>query len=115
LSVLTQSAFIHGSFDTEIQRKLVDIYIEPDMETYGAGSFTDASAIIEIGEKYGQMYLEGFKNLRDSLENLGWRNSPVNKPLARDSFLVTEIVVKNNQSVPETFILDHHRSTGLWD
>ena len=27
LSVLTQSAFMHASFDTEVQRKLVDIYI----------------------------------------------------------------------------------------
>jgi NTE family protein len=106
LSVLAQSAFIHGSFDTEIQRKLVDIYIEPDMETYGAGSFTDAEAIIEIGEKYGQMYLEEFKNLKDSLEILGWINSPVNKPVARDSIYVAEIKVLNNQIVPETFILD---------
>ncbi len=106
LSVLTQSAFIHSSFDTDVQRKLVDIYIEPDMETYGAGSFTDAAAIVEIGEIYGQRYLEEFKNLKDSLENLGWSNSPVNKPMARDSFYVSEIKVLNNQSVPETFILD---------
>jgi len=106
LSVLTQSAFMHASFDSEVQRKHVDIYIEPDMEAYGPGSFTDAAAIIEIGERYGQLFLEKFKNLRDSLENLGWRNSPVNKPPARDSLYVTEITVLNNQRVPETFILD---------
>jgi len=106
LSVLTQSTFIHASFDTELQRKLVDIYIEPDMESYGAGSFTEAKAIVEIGEKYGQMFLEEFKNLKDSLEILGWKNNPVNKPFARDSFYVTEIKVLKNQSVPETFILD---------
>ena len=76
------------------------------METYGPGSFTDAAAIVEIGEKYGQMFLEEFKNLKDSLENLGWRNNPVNKPVASDSFYVTEINVLNNKSVPETFILD---------
>ncbi len=106
LSVLTQSAFMHASFDTEVQRKLVDIYIEPDMESYGAGSFTDAAAIVEIGEKYGQLFLEEFKSLKDSLENLGWRNSPVDKPVDRDSFYVNEIKVLNNHTVPETFILE---------
>jgi len=106
LSVLTQSAFIHSSFDTDVQKKLVNIYIEPDMEAYGAGSFTDAAAIIEIGEKYGQIFLEEFKCLRDSLENLGWKNSPVNKPVSRDSLYFTEIAIMNNKSVPESFILD---------
>jgi len=115
LSVLTQSAFIHASFDTEKQRKLVDIYIEPDLEGYGPGSFTDAAAIVEIGEKYGQLYLTEFKNLRDSLEILGWKNRPANKPLARDSFYVTEIAIMNNQRVPETFILDRLRiQPGSW-
>jgi len=106
LSVLTQSAFIHASFDTEIQRKLVDIYIEPDLETYGAASFNDAEAIVEIGERYGQMFLEDFRNLKDSVMNCGWTNKPVRKPPASDSIFITEIVVRDNQSVPETFILD---------
>lgn len=106
LSVLTQSAFIHSSFDTEIQRKLVDIYIEPDMETYGAGSFNDAAAIIKIGERYGQIFQPDFVHLKDSLKNIGRNNKLVKRPPASDSIFVTEIIVKNNQKVPEAFILD---------
>ena len=105
LSVLTQSAFIHSSFDTEVQKRLVDIYIEPDMEAFGPGSFEDAFSIIEIGEKYGQQFLDDFRNLKDSMENLGWRNRPVTKPATIDSIFVTEIGVRNNRYVPDKFIL----------
>jgi len=106
LSVLTQSAFIHSSFDTEEQLKLVDLYIEPDIYSYGAGSFKDAEEIIKIGEKFGAMYLEQFRHLKDSLENKGWVDHPVTRPQVSDSIYITGIDVRNNNIVPESFILD---------
>ena len=106
LSVLTQSAFIHSSFITEEQRALVDMYIEPDMQDYGPGSFTDAASIIAIGETYGRMFLDNFRQLKDSLESAGWKSKPVAKPDISDSIYISEIVVKNHQVVQEKFILN---------
>jgi NTE family protein len=106
LSVLTQSAFIHSSFNTAIQRELVDLYIEPDMGSYGPGSFSDAAAIIEIGENYGRMFLEQFRSLRDSLEQAGWKNQPPLKPGISDSVFVEKISVRGNKVVTEAFILN---------
>jgi NTE family protein len=106
LSVLTQSAFIHSSFNTEAQRALVDMFIEPDMGPYGPGSFTDASSIIEIGEATGQMFLDNFRNLKDSLEKAGWSNTPVTKRTISDSVYVSGITVRNQKVVNEKFILN---------
>jgi len=104
LSVLTQTAFIHSSFDTEVQRKLVDLYIEPDMGAFGPASFNDASSIIEIGEKYGQIYLDEFRHLKDSLESLGWRNRPIRLLEYSDSIHITGVTVRDNEVVTESFI-----------
>ena len=106
LSVLTQSAFIHSSFHTERQRELVHMYIEPEMGDYGAASFADASSIIEIGDNYGRMFLEKFRDLKDSLEHEGWTNRPVSKPGIADSIFISNISVRNHQVVNEKFILN---------
>ena len=106
LSVLTQSAFIHSSFDTREQKKLVDLYIEPDMGTYGPGSFTDAAEIIEIGEAAGRQFLEEFRHLRDSMERVGWSNHPVSKPAISDSIFIAGITVNGNHEVSDRFILN---------
>ena len=106
LSVLTQSAFIHSSFDTRVQKELVDMYIEPDMGTYGPGNFSDAAAIIEIGETCGRQFLDDFQNLKDSMERIGWTNNPVAKPAINDSVYVSDISVKGNHEVDVKFILN---------
>lgn len=106
LSVLTQSAFIHSSFNTEIQKDLVDMYIEPEMGPYGPGSFADASSIIEIGETYGRMFLDDFRDLKDSLEKAGWKKMPPVKPEISDSIFISRIIVRNHQVVNENFILN---------
>ena len=106
LSVLTQSAFIHSSFTTEEQRALVDLYIEPDMGPYGPGSFADAPSIIGIGDSCGRMFLDEFRNLKDSLEQAGWTPSPVTRPEISDSLFITEIIVRNHKVVNEKFIMN---------
>jgi NTE family protein len=106
LSVLTQSAFIMGSFDTEKQKKMVDLYIEPDMSAHSAGDFQKAAEIIEIGERYGQMFLEEFKALKDSMEAQGWKRKEVAKPEMDDSIYITSIEIVNNRIVPSYFITD---------
>lgn len=106
LSVLTQSAFIHSSFDTRVQKALVDLYIEPDMESHGPGSFSEAAAIIEIGERAGRQFLEQFRILKDSMEQAGWSRHPVTRPAISDSIYVSEITIRGNNQVSAGFILN---------
>jgi NTE family protein len=106
VDVLIQSAFIHSSFEVDIQRKLVDIYIEPEFGSYGATSWDDAASIIEIGEKYGQMFFQDFKDLKDSMEHVGWKNNPVEKPVSSDSIYLTEIEINEDQNVQTGFLLN---------
>jgi NTE family protein len=106
LSVLTQSAFIMGSYDTEKQKSLVDLYIEPDISDFSAGDFHRASEIIEVGEKYGQMFMEEFKALNDSMTALGRKNKKIVKPAGGDSIHITNINIIGNDFVPSSFIID---------
>lgn len=106
LSVLTQSAFIMGSYDTEKQKSLVDLYIEPDISEFSAGDFHRAAEIIKVGEKYGQMFLEDFKALNDSMSALGRINKKIVKPAMGDSIYISSISILNNQIVPSKFITD---------
>lgn len=109
LSLLTQSSFILASMDTKKQTALTDLYIEPDMTQFSGGDFHEAEDIIAMGEKYGQMYLEQFKILKDSMEALGRRNPVVEKPEVSDSFYLSTVNIINNEWVPKQFIIDRLR------
>ncbi len=104
VSVLTQSAFILGSYDNEKQRKLIDLLIEPDLDGLASGDFHKAEEIIAAGEKAGQLYIEKFRTLRDSLSTAGWINKEVQKPVSGDTIHVASVSVKNNKIVPAYFI-----------
>lgn len=104
LSVLTQSVFLHVSFDTEKQKQLVDFYIEPNLKGYSAGDFKKSKEIIEIGEECGKKYVEKLKLLNDSLKRLGKINHKATKPHVNDTILLKSIKVINNKSISDDFI-----------
>jgi NTE family protein len=105
-NVLTQSAFILSSIDNDLQKKLVDFYIEPDLTGYSTSDFNKAAEIIEIGEKCGQKLVERFKILNDSLKAAGRVNKIIEKPKMSDSIYVTEVRVINNTNIHSGFIKD---------
>ncbi|WP_018344765.1 patatin-like phospholipase family protein [Cytophaga aurantiaca] len=49
------------------EKRLCDLIIEPPLEKYSAGSFSDANDIIAIGKEIGKLYYPFFKKLADSL------------------------------------------------
>ncbi len=104
VSVLTQSAFILGSFDNDKQRTLIDLLIEPDLTGLSSGDFHKAAEIIEAGERAGRIYLEQFKALKDSLTAAGLVNRKVVKPVVSDTIHLSAVKVINNAIVPADFI-----------
>jgi NTE family protein len=65
--ILLQLAFFKDAGTFEQHRKACDIYILPDLEGHGTGSFAASDSIIEIGKKYGRLFYPRFKRLADSL------------------------------------------------
>ncbi len=103
VSVLAQSAFIIGVRDTEKQKELVDIYIEPDIEGFSSASFSETDKIFKIGQEAGEKYLPVFKKLADSLNRLGPPRFPV-KLARQDTFILNKITILGNKKLSDELI-----------
>lgn len=106
VSVLTQSAFILSAIDNEKQKKLVNMFIEPDLGGLSTKDFGNAAEIIAYGEKCGQQFIKKFKALNDSLKALGRINKVIQKPHLNDTVLISRIQIINNKVIHSGFILD---------
>lgn len=107
ISILSQSAFITSVYDTRQQLGKCDILITPDLAAYSTGSFHEAKGILEKGNEAGKEYLEVFKKLADSLNQLG--PAKVFEPLERhpaivDNFTFSDIQIEGNEIVSDGFI-----------
>ncbi len=103
VAVLAQSAFIIGVRDTEKQKELVDIYIEPDIEGFSSGSFSETDKIFVRGQEAGRKFLPVFKKLADSLNRLGSPRMPV-KVARQDTFIVNKVTVLGNKKLTDELI-----------
>jgi len=104
VAILTQSAFVTSAFDSREQMKKCDILIEPDLKGFSTGSFHSAEGILEKGNEAGQAYLQKFKDLADSLKSLGPLKEVV-KPEIIKEYLVNNIEILGNKSLPDEFII----------
>lgn len=103
INVLTQSAFVTSVIDSRRQKEMVDIYIEPDLKGYTTGSFNQWEDIIEIGDETGDQYFEIFKNLADSLKQIGPLKK-VEKFRKKDEYLITSIRIVGNEKIASRLI-----------
>lgn len=103
ISVLAQSAFMTSALDSKRQKKLVDIYIEPNLKDYSTGSFNQWDDIIAQGDSSGDKYYETFKNLADSLGQLGPFRT-VKKLPQKQEYLITDITVTGNEKISSNLI-----------
>ena len=103
ISVLAQSAFMTSALDSKRQKKLVDIYIEPNLKDYGTGSFNQWKDIINQGDSTGDNYYEIFKHLADSLGQIGPLRT-VKKLLQKQEYLITDITVTGNKKISSNLI-----------
>jgi len=72
------------------EKKLCDLIIEPPLEKYSAGSFSDANDIIEIGKEMGKQYYPFFKKLADSLNAIQAKEYNPNTRLPKSDKLVLD-------------------------
>jgi len=104
VSILTQSAFITSAFDAKEELAKCNILILPNLEGYSTASFKNAVGILERGTEAGEAYLEVFKKLADSLNQLG-PSRKVIKPTIETEYVFEEVQVEGNQVIDKDFII----------
>ncbi len=110
VSVMTQSAFLIGIADSRKQIDSVDIYIEPSLKDYNAGSFKQGAAIIKIGEETAEPFYEKLKNLADSLKAIAPLHK-IEKLPAKDNYHISRIQVNGNNKISSRLIRGKLRIT----
>lgn len=104
ISVLAQSAFMTSALDSKRQKKMVDIYIEPNLKEYSTGSFNQWEGIIAQGDSAGDNYYETFKNLADSLVQFGPLKTADKLP-QKQEYLITDITITGNKKISSKLIV----------
>ena len=104
VSILFQSTFISSAFDTREQLAMCDILVEPDLEEFSSGSFSSSDQILQKGIEAGQAYLETFKKLADSLDQLGPAKTVV-KPELKSQYVFDRVEIVGNELIPDEFLL----------
>jgi NTE family protein len=99
IGVMEQTVFMAAHARMKKNRELCDIYIKPDITGFNTSSFTSGDSLIARGEKAASEYLEAFRNLADSLNEI--ENVPYVKPgfESMDTLLVREIHVEGIEHV----------------
>jgi len=91
--ILLQLAFFKDASTFEQHKQECDIYILPDLQGYGTGSFATSDSIVDIGKEYGKLYYPKFKRLADSL------NSIYPQPFVKDRLPKTKVLNIRSYSV----------------
>lgn len=102
--ILSQIAFMQSIEDYDRQLALVDIYIEPDLGSFGVQDFTSADSIIALGEKAARRHLGQLRALADSLDAI----APATPPRTLtpvDSIRIDRIEVIGNQQISDLEII----------
>jgi len=103
IDVLSQSAFVMSAFDTREQRKLVDVYLAPELEKYSTGSFNQAEEIVDQGELKALEYRDRLREVADSVLTYGPMHEVLRLPL-RDTFKIQSIRVMGNEKISSDLI-----------
>lgn len=91
--IFEQTVFIASEPRMIENRKLCDIYIQPDLTGYNSSNFSDSDSLITRGEKAAVLQLPVLYKLRDSLKNFS-AFSPTKPVLpAVDSVFLKEIQI----------------------
>ncbi len=91
LSVLKQSSLLAGILNAKEQRKMVDIYIEPDLTGLSVSDFSKSDSIIARGYKTASRHLGELKALAKRLNN--YSRPPAQKAVLNDSLYISSFDV----------------------
>ncbi len=105
LDILYQTAFISSSSEFQLEKELLDIFVDVDMGPYSAASFTASDSIIARGIRAGNDYYPIFKRLADSLNAIYPINfNPCRLP-TEQNFLVRDIEFEGLERTTRTSIM----------
>ncbi len=96
--IVSQSVFLMGIQDAEMQIPLCDIYIEPDLEGYNAQDFNKADSIMMRGERAARQQLEALRRLAAYIRHFD-TIEPIRQLPPLYAFRVDRIEVMGNQQI----------------
>ena len=112
IDVLFQTTTVMGNFDSEEQKKLVDILIEPNVQRISGADFDRGEEIIAKGDSVVNIHHE---EILEKLEYLGVDLHKIQPPksLVKDSvFLIDNIEMTGNSTISDKSVQKHlHFST----
>jgi len=105
VDVMYQITNYRDAADLVKEKAWCNLLIEPPLNEYTAGSFSDVDTIMRIGNAMGEIYYPYFKHLADSLnaiEKIDYLvdgRLPKNKPITVDSISIVGLEKTNDKSL----------------
>jgi len=103
--ILIQSSWLMSEFDSREQRKMVDVYIEPNLQGYSTADFNKSAGIISRGTAIGQEFLPELESLADSLRAIGKVFKKPSKLPQLNAYPIQNVMVRGGNRIPSSFIL----------
>ncbi len=104
LDIMGQAAFFMGIIDAQVQKKMVDVYIEPNLSVFSPADFTKVDTIIHCGENAARLaYFQ-----LDSIANLVGKDQSsheIEKLHMPDSLVVQKVVTRGIDKKFEEFVI----------
>ena len=102
-SIMEDAMFVYSARVMKENKKLVDIFIQPDLKGLSTGSFKSADSLIAYGEEEARSVYNDLKHLADSVNSLvGYKYT--RKPVATiDSIYIKSIQIKGLKERSEKF------------
>ena len=102
--ILKQIGFLQSMIDYNVQKKKLDIAIEPNLKDYSSTVFTNVDSIVQRGYRAALPFKPYFKRLADSLDRMGTQKTP-EFILDRQYYAFDEIKVRGNSIYSDEQIL----------
>lgn len=103
--ILLQSSWVMSAYDSRAQRKLVNMYIAPELAEFGTMGFDQADSIISRGYTTGNHFQAQLNSLKDSLESVGKVFKKPIVDIAKDSLYIGNVSIVGNDKISDDFIL----------
>ena len=111
LDIISRLPFYKAASDLEVQKKLVNLYVDYPLDDYSTASFSSAQDILKIGMEKGKLLYPEIKRLKDSLDLIYGRQDIDPMVKMRDSVFISEYEVQGIPASEAPFFIDLLRFT----
>lgn len=108
--ILDQIVSFHHKDANVLGRALTDIYVRFEME-YSGMDFNNHDSIIAIGERVAGEYLDEFKHLADSLNQIEYKPIGIFDTRPSDSLKLNKISFKSNSKTRPDFVTGYFKES----